>query len=89
MTRDEVRERLQFGDYGPNYFCGIDEVMQNIVEQRDVDGLLKYGIDQSPTVSLLKAPATENSAFVQLEEELRLGEAEEIKASLERALNHW
>lgn len=88
MTKDEVRERLQLQEYGPAYFCGIDEVMQNIIERRDVDGLLKYGINQS-IVSSLKAPAAENSAFVQLEEELRPGEAEEIKASLKRALNHW
>lgn len=89
MTKDEARERLQLQEYGPNYFCGIDEAMQDIIERRDVGGLLKYGIARPEETSFLSGSSTENSAFIQLEEELRPGEAEEIRNSLERALSHW
>jgi len=89
MTEDEARERLRLQEYGPNYFCGIDEAMQDIIERRDIDGLLRYGTAQSKETSAGSSSSTENSAFIQLEEELRPGEVEEIKNSLERALSHW
>jgi len=95
MTKDEARERLQLQDYGPNYFCGIDETMQDIIEQRDVAGLLSYGTTRQREAALtmtapsLDQPFADSSAFIQLEEELRPGEAEEIKNSLERALSRW
>lgn len=89
MTKDEARERLQLQEYGPNYFCGIDEAMQDIIERRDVSDLLEYGITQIKEVSTLGNSSTENSAFIQLDEELRPGEAEEIRNGLERALSHW
>ena len=89
MTMDEARERLQLQEYGPNYFCGIDEAVQRIIEDRNIDGLLGYGLVPSQKTSLGNGYSTETSAFIQLDEELRPGEAEEIRSSLERALNHW
>lgn len=95
MTQDEARERLQLQEYGPNYFCGIDGTMQDIIERRDIIGLLSYGTARSGETHLtavappLDRPFTDGSAFIQLEEELRPGEAEEIRNSLERALIRW
>ena len=89
MTKDEARERLQLQEYGPNYFCGIDEAVQDIIERRDISGLLKYGIARTKEGSILGSSSMGNSAFIQLDEELRPGEAEEIKNSLERALSRW
>ena len=94
MTEDEARERFRLQDYGPNYFCGIDEAMQEIIERRDLEGLLNYGVGRSKQ-ALSMGTAFEsvstlgNAAFIQLEEDLRPGEAEEIRNSLERALSHW
>ena len=89
MTKDEARERLQLQEYGPNYFCGIDEAVQDIIERQDVSGLLKYGIARTKEASISDSSSTKNSAFIQLDEELRPGEAEEIRNSLERALSRW
>ena len=89
MTKDEARERLQLQEYGSSYFCGIDTAMQDIIEQRDLNSLLQYGVGKSSAISPASGSATANSAFVQTEEALRPGDAEEIKASLERALNRW
>ena len=94
MTEDEARERLRLQDYGPNYFCGMDEAMQEIIERRDIAGLLKYGVGRSKEMlatgtAVDSVSSTGNAAFIQLEEELRPGQAEEIRNSLERALSHW
>lgn len=94
MTEDEARERLRLQEYGPNYFCGLDETMQEIIERRDINGLLNYGVGRSKAtlsvgIASKSVSSTGTSAFIQLEEELRPGEAEEIRNSLERALSQW
>ena len=100
MTRGEALDRLRLQEYGPNYFCGIDESLQDIIERRDIESLLLYGSAQSKEMLFQEKPYSTNSffarrlsstdsAFVQIEEELRPGEADEIKHSLERALSRW
>ena len=81
MSRTEAQERLDMDSLGRVFYSGVDVEWLNVIEARDLESLLHYGVGI--------AGRSIHSAFfyeeVPMQEEERLG----VRRDLRLALNRW